>query len=150
MQINERLRMSSSALIVRFLAVFTLAYALLGAGPLRYKGKPFLTYPMPPKATPSDPLKIFPAMQVPEDPQLYIWTLIAPKFSADIKEVPVFRFDERLKPIKVGSLPLGTTVKLEKFMPHGKTHFYSVPWKNSIAWVNGVFIAPKGFAAPAQ
>jgi hypothetical protein len=135
---------------LRVLAVTLSACATIGAGPLRFKGKPFLTYPMPPKETPEDPLRIFPAMQVPEDPQRYIWTLKAPKFSADIKEVPVFRFDERLKPIKVGSLPLGTTVKLEKFMAHGKSNFYSIPWKNSNAWVNGVFIAPTGFAAPGQ
>jgi len=132
------------------LAVIVSALATIGAGPLRYKGKPFLTYPMPPKATPVDPLRIAPAVQIPEDPERFIWQLVTPKFSSGIRDVPVFRFDDRLKPIKVGSLPLGTTVKLEKFMAHGKTNFYAVPWQKSIAWINGVFIAPAGFAAPGQ
>jgi hypothetical protein len=127
------------------MAVF--ACFVVGAGPLRYKGKPFLTYPMPPKATADDPLRITPAMQIPEDPDRIIWKLVSPKFSKGIKEVPVF---ERLKPTKVGSLPLGTTVKLEKFMGHGKTNFYAVPWQNTTAWINGVFVSPAGFASPAQ
>jgi hypothetical protein len=132
------------------IAVLISAWTTLGAGPLRFKGKPFMTYPMPPKPTPDDPLRISPAVQIPEEPGRFIWKLVTPKLSSGIKEVPVFHFDERLKPIKVGSLPIGTTVKLEKFMAHGKSNFYSVPWQRSVAWINGVFIAPSGFAAPGQ
>lgn len=135
---------------LRVIGIIAMAWLSVGAGPLRDKGKPFLTYPMPPKPTPVDPLRMIPAVQVPEEPEKFIWKLVLPKFAAGAKEVPVFRFDERLKPIKVGSLPLGTIVKLDTFMAHGKNHYYAVPWQKSTGWINGVFIAPSGFAAPGQ
>lgn len=122
----------------------------LGAGPLRYKGKPYLTYPMPPKSTPDDPLKVVPAFQVPEEPEKFIWKLTAPKHAMGITEVPVFSVNDRGDPSKVGVLPIGTIVQLDKFWAHGKIHFYSVPWQGGLGWISGAFIAPAGFAAPAK
>lgn len=142
--------MNNNVISAKLICLMVFALFSVGATPLRYKGKPYHTYPMPPKATPDDPLRITPATQVPEDPERIVWRLVAPKFSKGVKEVPVFRFDERLKAIKVGSLPLGTSVKLEKFMAHGKTNFYAIPWQNTTAWINGVFVSPAGFASPAQ
>jgi hypothetical protein len=115
-----------------------------------FKGKSFWTYPMPPKQPPNDPLALTPSSQVPEDPEKFIWKLAAPKHAPSVTEAPVFYMDAVSRPVKVGSLPMGTIVKLEQVRAQSKIHYYAIPWKGQTGWISGVFITPAGFAASGK
>lgn len=84
-----------------------------------------MTHPMPPQTKSVDPLKIFPGLQVPENPSKYIWKISPKTKSPADASVIVIAPPER--PQIVGVIPKGTTIDLISTILVGSVSFYEVP-----------------------
>ena len=98
------------------------------------------TYPQPPKFKP-EPQRIFPSMEIPQNPDSFKWRLTRKIDGRDLKApepgVKVFQLAAgRL--VKLGTLPEGTEIKLDSFRRAGRLLFWQIPWKDGKkGWVNG-------------
>ena len=131
--------------LVALFFAFNLANLAFGKSGIYY------TYPMPRKTTPTDPLRINPAFQVPDHPERYVWVIDGKIGSKEVfkEQVPLYSFKNGLG-TPAGSIPVGTEVTLDYFRRAGKVTYYAVvtPETKDVnpvttLWVSGVFVKPK-------
>lgn len=117
------------------------------AGPIHY------THPQPPHVKPSDPMRVSPAFEVPQHPERYTWKVTGKMAGKDIfpDGVPVYDFSGGSRG-KVGTIPVGTEIKLDAFKNVGYVHYYQLPWTGpgpKFVWISGNFIEPASFNGAA-
>lgn len=113
------------------------------AGPIHY------TYPQAPHVKPADPMRVSPAFEVPQHPERYTWKVTGKMAGKDIypEGVPVYDFSGGSRG-KVGTIPVGTEIKLDAFKNVGYVHYYQLPWTGpgpKFVWISGNFIEPASF-----
>ena len=140
--------------------LLTILALLVATEALAAERRVTFTYPMPAKLRPADPMAIAPGSEIPQHPERFTWKT-APRPRADKKPstdktVPVYMEDDGGHPTIVGSLPVGTEVKLETVRTFGRAHYYAVPWEakpgqaNKTAWIAGANVVPAGTVAVGQ
>ncbi len=111
----------------------------------------YYTYPMPRKVTPTDPLRIHPAFQVPDFPERYVWVVDGKIGSKEVHkdQVPLYSFKDG-PGTPAGFIPVGSEVTLDYFRRAGNVIYYAVvPPEtksvdpNMVLWLSGQFIKPK-------
>ncbi len=138
-----------------------LCSAVLAASPAFAAGKKFTwTYPMPPRAKPTDPMTVTVAKHIPEFPERYTWKTVAPSYAKAAADVRVFSFGRDGQPVALGAIPLATAITFETFRFFGGFYYYSIPWPlgaqpaagvpPTLAWVRGDHIAPASYTPPDQ
>jgi hypothetical protein len=105
------------------------------------------TVPVPPKVQPVDPLRIFPAIQMPINPDNYVWEVT----SAGETAVPVFRLDRGRRQM-IGNVPVGQELTLTRMTRFGDRLYYAFYWDGSnftadrtptIVYLDGRYIKAK-------
>jgi hypothetical protein len=129
------------------------------------------TYPMPQRPKPTDPLAKHPAYEVPQSPESIVWKTAAPKTgpNKNVTELPVYSFGSDNRRVRIGTVAVGTDVKLETFRVYGRVNYYAIPCDpdtraggggksgknqaksaNGDAWISGLDLAAASVVAPAK
>jgi hypothetical protein len=136
---------------MRFIALL-IFFATCSDAALAYEGSRY-TYPQPPRPRPSDPMRVYPGVEIPQQPERFSWEITDLVNGKPIGTggVKVYHFDDFGRGAAVGNVPAGTPITLDEVKLVGKTHYYSLKWDGpgakpgqfvKKAWVSGLYIKP--------
>lgn len=104
------------------------------------------TYPQPPKIVPSDPMRVHPGTEIPQNPERFTWQItnvINGKPIAGDPVVKVYNFGGYGSGGSVvGTIAVGTPITLDEVRLVGRTHYYSLMRDGKKVWVSGMYIKP--------